>query len=264
MTSEYFLRFDALKFQWLCFLLSFTRILTIISISSALGGHILQGKNRITIAIILAFISSPQTKPLDKIELTNLLCLLIKEVMLGFFIGFITSIIFYGIQSSGNFFDTIRGETISHIFVPQSGSKESPFAQLYFQITIITFFATSSHLNLIKAIHLGFQDFPVFEYPSFFYDQQFAHIIENIIAESGRLFSLTLKFCYPFIIITLFVDIALGLINRFIPALQVFFIGTPIKMFVSIFIFFVIANILTQLIAHELMSNTKQFSLLCE
>ena len=78
--------------------------------------------------------------------------------------------------------------------------------------------------GLVKSFEL----IPVFEFT--ISDNVFGFILSKI----SLLFLLALKMSFPFVLVLLILNVALALINRLIPQVNVFIVGLPMQIFIGL------------------------------
>jgi flagellar biosynthesis protein FliR len=94
-------------------------------------------------------------------------------------------------------------------------------------LTVMVFFAIDAHHILIKGMILSFRELPigtaVLNLP----------LLQHISAMTGRIFSVGLRIGAPLIVTLFIVDIALGLLSRMVPQVNVFIEGMPLKILIT-------------------------------
>jgi len=191
--------------------------------STLLHGHI---RNSLVFSIIL--ILYPMVAPTITIDpgfSLDLLILIAKEAFIGLLLGFLLSIIFWAVEAAGSIVDYQRGAGMAAVFNPLSGHQDSPYSMFLLQAMVVIFFATGGFLTMLQVIFTSYQLWPIdsiapvmsAQFPDFFLKYT------DSLMQFGALYAAP-------IVITLFLaEFALGLINRFAPQLNVFFLSMPIK-----------------------------------
>ncbi|MBU6081050.1 MULTISPECIES: flagellar biosynthetic protein FliR [Allobacillus] len=155
--------------------------------------------------------------------------LLVKEVTVGLMIGLLAYIILSAIQIAGGFIDFQMGFAIANIVDPQTGAQSPIIGQYLYIFALLFLVATNAHHLLIDGIFysyefIGFYDMiPIGDqsFPIFILDS-FAHM-----------FMLAFQMSIPVVGSLFLVDIALGMIARTVPQVNVFVVGLPLKIFVA-------------------------------
>src|SRR5699024_5168254 len=162
-----------------------------------------------------------------------------KEILVGLFIGLIAYIILSAVQVAGGFIDFQMGFAIANVVDPQTGAQ-SPLIGQYFYITALLFLLSADgHHLLIDGIFFSYEFIPLDTYISF----ENESIVNFIIDTFNYMFLIAFQMSIPIVGCLFLVDVALGIIARTVPQLNVFVVGLPLKIFVSfvaIFYFFVL------------------------
>jgi type III secretion protein T len=200
----------------------FGTVLTIIPFFSS------SGLTRQVFLVIMAGIIVPMTAPMISLEKLNLFLitiLIFKEIFLGIVISFFVSVIFWAIEIAGELIDLQRGSTAGGIYNPMLGAQESPIGGLFLRTISYFFFSTGSFLSLLEVMFASYQAYPVDKlFPTFVVGWQ-----KMVFPFFTKVFELGILYAAPLLIIFFFMDFGLGLTNRFVSQLNVFFISLPIK-----------------------------------
>lgn len=219
------------------FLLLFGRIIPIMAIAPFLGAKIVPHSIRIGFSVCIAFIFLPMA--LSNFH-TNLefdytfLGLFLKEVFIGFILGFIASIPFYIAQSSGSLIDHIRGSSSLQVTDPTTRSTTGPVGVLYNYILIAVFFGIGGPLIFFNALATSYMVLPMENLmnPAFFsLSVPFWKLIIGLVTQ---IFALGIQLGAPAIIGTLLTEMFLGIANRLAPQIQIVFLGISLKSWVGL------------------------------
>lgn len=166
-----------------------------------------------------------------------IIVIVIKEMIIGFFIGICFAMIFWSIDSVGQIIDSMRGATISSIFNPMLNESTSiTGSALYYFLSVA--FIVCGGVNVILSIIFDSYyriDVTSFDITSSDYKGFVFNLWECFIY-------LFLAFSLPFITIFSLCDIALSFINRMSPQLNAFSLSLPIKSIVSAFLLAIVVN----------------------
>ncbi|MBW2067574.1 MAG: type III secretion system export apparatus subunit SctT [Deltaproteobacteria bacterium] len=215
--------------------ISSARLITCFNIVPFIGGKIIPHyvRNAIVMSIVLTtvypFVSI--TAP-DKLTILQGLILLGKEIFVGLIMGFVVGILFWSIEITGFLIDNQRGAGMASVFDPLYGHSTSPMGVLFLQLLTVLFFASGGFLVFLEGIFASYQFWPVFEYVPKIEGKLFIFFLNqaDLLMKTGFLLAA------PFLITIFLVDLSLGLINRFVPQLNVFFLSMPIKSGISSFL----------------------------
>ncbi|OZU90307.1 flagellar biosynthetic protein FliR [Virgibacillus indicus] len=155
--------------------------------------------------------------------------LLLKEILVGLLIGLIAFIILSAVQIAGGFIDFQMGFAIANVMDPQTGAQ-SPLTGQYFYIFALLFLlSVNGHHLIIDGIFNSYHFIPIDAFIPF----QDGSIADFVITAFNKMFLIAFQIAIPIVGCLFLVDIALGIIARAVPQLNVFVVGLPLKILVS-------------------------------
>jgi len=234
--------------------LFFGRILPIIALSPFFGARILPHPVKITFAITLFIIFIPHLLLVTKTPLSfNMfsILLLMKEIFIGFILGFIMSFPFVIVQSAGILIDHQRGGASLMINDPTIQNQSSPLGTLFNMVLIFIFFLIDGPFLFIDAIITSYEVIPpdrfinpvFFERTSSFWDMQI-ELLNTAMKVAVRLAS-------PALLAILMTDVFLGIANRLAQQVQITFLGLPLKSLLGLTVVCIGWKLFTEQMVHE-------------
>lgn len=200
-----------------------------------LGGRLVPTlvKSALCLALALALAPAllPSAKPLVGAPPLLVGALLVKEVAIGAAMGFLVAIVFLGVEAAGRLADTARGANLSEALVPQLGTRSSPLGDLHLQLALVLFLALGGHRVFLEAFGASYALLPLDRFPAADRIGAFASLAARL---SGELFLVALALAAPVLAALFLTDLTLGVMNRFVPQLQVFFLAMPLKALLGI------------------------------
>lgn len=208
------------------------RMIPILMMNPFLGGQVMPQNLKTGFAILIAaLVYKPLTAnlahpiPLDTLPY---MALLLKELVFGACIGYLSSLVFLAIQAGGRILDLARGANMANILAPQTGEQVSLMGEIQFQFSIVLFFLLDGHHFFLRALFKSFELVPLEDFPGFV---QHAKTSALFVAwASGQVFVIALLLAAPVLVATLLADLVFGIINRVSPQINVFFLAQPVKM----------------------------------
>ncbi len=195
----------------------------------ALTDSMIPGVARRAVIIALGFVAFPmvlnQMSPGEP-DVWACLLIAIKEVMIGFLIGFFSAIPFWIAENIGNFIDNQRGATMGEVYSPMNGSQVSSTGLFFSQIVATLFFVGGAIFLLLTAIYASFSIWPVFGEGWFSMTKEAPTVALGAV---DGLVRTTVIISAPVIIIMFLATLGLGFVNRTAPQLNVFFLSMPVK-----------------------------------
>lgn len=224
----------------LIFLLSLFRIAPVIVLAPFLGGKIIPVTARAGSAIIFSIVflptiiaASPQRDVGFDMGLTFLA---LKELFIGFALGFFITIPFFIAQSTGILIDYLRGSSIMQAQDPTMQTQSSSIGNLFNYLVIVLFFQIDGPFIFFDAFIKTYQVFPITSFinSQFFnlnisFWQSALNLITSIIA-------ISIQLAAPALIAILMTEMFLGIANRLAPQVQIAFLGMSLKSLVGLFL----------------------------
>jgi flagellar biosynthetic protein FliR len=224
------------------------RMIPILTMNPFLGGQIMPANLKIGFAVLVAILvyqpvvaGMTQGIPQDTLPYV---ALLVKEVIFGACIGFISSLVFYAIQSAGRILDQARGASMAQMLAPQTGGQVSLFGEIKFQFAIVLFFLVNGHHFFLRAIFMSFESVPLEHIPRFL--QMSNSAIHMLAYTTGQVIAIGLLLAAPAVVAIFLTDLVFGVINRVAPQINVFFMAMPVKMMMGIVVILFVFGFLTQ------------------
>ncbi|GAC92073.1 flagellar biosynthesis protein FliR [Anoxybacillus flavithermus NBRC 109594] len=217
------------------FLLIFARVASFFVTMPLFSYRNVPNVHKIGFAFFISWLMffSLDPKPLD-IDGTYMM-LLIKEVLVGLLIGLVAFIIMSAIQIAGGFIDFQMGFAIANVIDPQTGAQSPLMGQYLYTIALFFLLAVNGHHMLLDGIFYSYQFIPLDHLVSFGNEQ----IAEQVVRLFQAMFVIALQMAIPIVGCLFLVDVALGIVARTVPQMNIFVIGLPVKIIVS-FVLFVI------------------------
>src|SRR5690625_510974 len=170
------------------------------------------------------------TVDLANINIDNIyIVLLLKELIVGLLIGLMAYIIVSAVQIAGGFIDFQMGFAIANVIDPQTGAQSPLTGQYFYIIALLFLLSVDGHHLLIDGIYHSYQFIPLDAFISF----QNEGMVHFIILVFNKMFLVAFQMAIPIVGCLFLVDVALGIIARTVPQLNVFVVGLPVKIFVS-------------------------------
>lgn len=215
------------------FALGLPRMLAIFIMIPIFGRSVLIGSARMVIATSFVLILYPvldaQFDPID-LPIGMLTLIVVKEVAIGMLMGFGLGAVFWAIESFGFFIDNQRGSAMASSVDPLTGTQTSPLGIFMMQVITVFYMVGGAFVVTLLAIYQSYVALPV---GSFWPDLNIGNT-RYFLEIADRIMALALIFAAPAMIAMFLSELALGLVSRFAPALNVFFLAMPVKSAVGI------------------------------
>lgn len=156
------------------------------------------------------------------------------EVSIGLFTGLTLRLLFSALHMAGSLIGYQIGLINAFVSDPTFG-EQVPLPAVFMSLVVsFLIFATDIHHHIFRCILESYQVLPPRSLPS----------LENFLGETRTILEETLKASFriglqlagPFIALGLIFQVGLGILNRLLPQIQVFFIAQPLILFLGFLI----------------------------
>lgn len=220
-------------------LLFFARIMPIIALAPFFGARVLPHPVKVTFAICLFAIFLPQLLVVIKTPLTfnlQIVTFMVKEMFIGFTMGFMISIPFIIVQSAGIIIDHQRGGASLMVNDPTIQNQSSPIGTFLNFVMIVLFFLLDGPFLFIDIISKSYDLIP----PDQFFSENFFKM-NSFWEIQTKLMDTVMRLCTelsaPALIAILMTDMFLGVANRLAPQVQITFLGIALKSLIGLGVF---------------------------
>lgn len=213
------------------FLLMFVRVMSMVLLMPVFGANYVPAQIKVALALILtsALFSVSLASGLPQMDAANFsaglfFLLVIKEVLVGLVIGFAGSFLFTAVNFAGRLVDTQMGFGFVELTDPMSEESITVVGHLKIILFTILFLLFNGHYFLLITIQKSFDIIPLFGavFPA---DNLVAHFTVLV----ANIFILGFKLAAPVFVVLVLTMIALGIVARTVPQMNIFFVGLPLK-----------------------------------
>lgn len=236
------------------FFLTIARLLPIFTLSPFLGAKNLPMAVRMMFSIALVAIFLPQNLLAVHQDIPfagPFIVYALKELVIGFFLGFLSSIPFYIAQMAGSIIDHQRGSSALQVSDPTTQSQTGPIGILYNYLLIAVFFALNGPFIFFDGIATSYQLIPVDQIFNSNFFTSHVPFWKQIIGVLQTTMNLSLQFSAPALIGILLTDLFLGIANRLAPQVQIVFLGISLKSWVGIALMTAAWGLIIQVMSKE-------------
>ncbi len=216
--------FDLAPHTAYVFILVFSRIGTMVMLMPALGEVSVSSRVRLTFALVLTGVMMPLVQgeyaPMSA-NVPSVAWAVISEMLVGFFIGSMSRLIMSGLQVAGTVIAFQTGLAFAQNVDPTQGIQTALVGSFLSMLAVTMIFATDLHFLLIGAMRDSYVLFrPGDVLP-------LSDIVETAITIVGGAFRLGIQIAAPFLVFGLIFYLALGILSKLMPQVQIFFVAMP-------------------------------------
>jgi len=181
---------------------------------------------------------------------------LIQEMIVGLIMGLMVNLTMYALQLAGYFFDVPMGFGMINVLDPQSGTEMPLLGQFNAILGGLIFLAIDGHHTLISSF---IKSYDVIGPGAFFFHREAVGVF---LRAFSNMFYLGFKIGIPIVGTIFLTDVALGMISKLIPQINVFVMGFSIKIIVGLMTLAMFIPAYVYLIEQNFSSSGTAFKLL--
>lgn len=204
------------------------RILGVFIAVPLFNAAIIPGMLRYSIAAAIGLMVAPTLVPVianTELGFVQFMAVAVKEVFVGFVMGYLIAIPFWAFEAVGFLIDNQRGASVAASLNPITGNDSSPLGLLFNQAFIVFFLISGGFQLMLTFIYQSFATWDVFTW----FPTLRPETVPLLLDQLDQLVRIALLLGAPAIVAMFLAEIALALVSRFVPQLQVFFLAMPIK-----------------------------------
>lgn len=223
-----FMHFDPALFM--SFMLTLFRISIVLFMMPFFGGESAPVPIKAAICLVLTLAVFPHVNFPGKLFPAHpfgLAVIFLGELLLGLIMSLVMSLIFAAVQTGGQLVGFQMGFSMVNAIDPLTGSQEPATSHFLYMIAMLTFITLNGHLMLLKAVLDSFTLIP----PGGFL--MTSKLTADVITLSGEMFSLAIRLSAPVVVSIFLVDLALALVSRAAPQMNILMLGFPVKILVG-------------------------------
>ncbi|MEW6546446.1 MAG: flagellar biosynthetic protein FliR [Bacillota bacterium] len=152
----------------------------------------------------------------------------VRELAWGALAGFTASLCFAAVQLAGYYLDFELGMGIANVVDPTFGAPVPVAGTFLYLLSLVVFLGADGHHLLLSALVRSLQVVP----PGTPVLSEAAG--EALVAQAGAMFVLGLELAAPLVLPMFLANLALGLVSRTVPQMNVFVVGLPLKTWLGV------------------------------
>jgi len=218
--------------QLITLLLIFLRCSTLLAIAPIFSARQMPMLLRFAFGLLLSVVIAPLVPSVTLHGgVAELATATIAQISIGAIMGFWVGLIFAGIEFAGEILDTQVGFGVVNIINPLTDTNVSVLGQLEVALTTLLFLSTDAHHLVLHGLVQSFDIAPL----------PFWNVQTALLHGTMHFFALTLGVVFtiaaPVSLALLMTTIALALLARVAPQMNVFVLGLPAQLGIGLFLF---------------------------
>ena len=152
----------------------------------------------------------------------------LAELFIGWLIGFVAYVCFSAIHMAGKVMDMQVGFAVVNVLDPTSGQQIPLIGSFLYNLGIIVFLVTNGHHVIITALAESFRMVPLAAM------QPNLSLTMLLVDFTNGIFVTGMKIAMPVTFAILLVNVALGILARTMPQMNIFVVGIPLQLMVGV------------------------------
>lgn len=225
---------ELLSGQVFAFLMIFARLGSAFMLFPGIGEPFVAARVRLVFALAICFLLLPVlggAMPASSSQPAEILRLMGQEIMVGLFFGTMLRFLISALETAGSVISMQIGLSNASVFNPAMATQGTLPSAMLGAVGIVLLFVTGFEDMLIRGL-LGTYEVFVPGQPLLMSDMS-----ESIARLAGRVFALGLEIAAPFLVIGLLMMVALGLMARLMPQLQMLILALPLQICTGLALF---------------------------
>jgi len=185
---------------------------------------------RVGLTVILAIVLAPFVTVPASLAAAGLAVIVLREVAIGMALALAIRVLMVAAEFAGHFSGYQLGLSLGSLIDPQSGVRNNVLALLYGNVTAVICLATNAHHALLRALADSYALLPIGVGGI---DESLVRAVSRML---GLVFILGTRIAAPVLVVLLLVELALGLLARVAPSLNVMIAGAPVRLIVGLLV----------------------------
>jgi flagellar biosynthetic protein FliR len=152
---------------------------------------------------------------------------LFTQLMVGFALGLTALLLISAIQAAGTLIDHFAGFNFAQFYDPLTEVQSSPMSRLYNILAITLLFAVNGHLVLVRGFLTSYAAVPL-------QGMRFGNVAQLLTHDLGFFLVAAIEVAAPVLAVLFLAEVAMGLLARAAPKLNVFMEGFPVRILIAV------------------------------
>jgi flagellar biosynthetic protein FliR len=155
-----------------------------------------------------------------------------KEILVGLCLGFLTRLFFFAVGSGANLMATSAGLANAQIFNPTMGATTTVIEQFYVSVGTLLFLSMNGHHIFLSGLVQSFDAIPLTAGIDIAVFKDSGLVLQSVVEAA-------IKISAPVMVVTFFLNVAMGIIGRAVPQINVLVTSMPVNFMAGILVMLV-------------------------
>lgn len=211
----------------------FLRVTSLLVTAPMFGHQTIPVQVKVALGLFFAFVLfsfNANTLHIVNQTVVGLFLLGIQEVLAGASIGFAISIIFGGVRYAGELIGYEMGFSMATMIDPETSQSFPIISELLYLFLLMIFIALNGPHFILQSLHASYSIIPMGEW------NVSGATITSIIGITGQMFIIAVKIAAPIIVSMFLANVALGILNKAMPQMNIFGVMFSLKIGMGIIV----------------------------
>lgn len=211
------------------FLLATVRTSAWIVLVPPFGGRTMPGLTKVGLSMALAFPVAHRMAPQAPApQLAPMLGAILMNVAAGLTLGIVTLLLFSAIRTAGELVDYFGGFSLTQAYDPMMLQNSSIFGRFNQLLAVTLLFASDGYLIIVKGLLSSYDAFPL-------HGTAPLNVLQQLVTKGVGTFMVSaVEIAGPLLAVLFLADVGLGLLTKAAPTLNVFSLGFPLKILITL------------------------------
>lgn len=208
------------------FIFPVSRILALAATAPLWGSATMPRRTRLILGLAITFAIMPTLPPMPATPPGSLagLWIMAQQILIGVGMGFAMRIVYTALDLAGEYIGLQMGLGFATFYDPQNGGQTPVIAEFLGLLALLVFLSLNGHLIYVATLTQSFNAIPVSATPLG------SGSWLNLAELGGKIFSGGLLLALPVLIALTITNVALGILTRAAPQLNLFALGFPLTL----------------------------------
>jgi flagellar biosynthesis protein FliR len=231
-------------------LLVFVRISIMLVVLPIFGATQIPVLIRTSLALLLTYVVAKVVPPIVPVDgIGGLTAAIISQMLVGAVFGFVASLVFTGVQFAGEVMDMVMGFSAVNVINPTTQQNVTIVGEFQLALATLLYLVADAHHLLLAGLAGSFNLIPL-PYATFQ-----PELAGDVVGFFSQILLLVFQIAAPIAVALFVVNVALALMVRVAPQVNVFAVGFPLQIGIG-FIVLIVSMPLIAVVLPGIFDNT--------
>jgi flagellar biosynthetic protein FliR len=231
--------------HFMLFLLLMARILSMVVVAPIIGHQAVPVAFKVATGLFLSMVlfplaSADAVRP--DLSLVEFFVIVLREAFVGLLLGFAAGIVFAGVRYAGELIAFDLGFSFANVVDPETGAHTPVVGEMLYFFAALIFLLIDGHHALLQALQFSYTVAPIGS------GMPTGDSIQTLVQLVGTTFVIAVKIAAPVLATLFLTNIALAILSRIMPQMNLFAVSFPLKIGVGLLVLIVSAPVFFQLL----------------